>query len=90
MDVDGSLSVQYAVAGHVCTHSPLLLHLQIDAAGTQIYRLVIYLTGGYIIRFSHFINLQYTSYPPVTSYGKPLATWLLVQTFSQVVSMSTL
>ncbi len=30
------------------------------------------------------------SYPPVTSYGAPLATWLVVREFSQVVSMSAL
>ncbi len=30
------------------------------------------------------------SYPSVTSYGEPLATWLVVWTFSQVVSMSAL
>ncbi len=30
------------------------------------------------------------SYPSVTSYGEPLATWLAVWTFSQVVSMSAL
>ncbi len=30
------------------------------------------------------------SYPPVTLYGEPLATWLAARTFSQVVSMSAL
>ncbi len=42
------------------------------------------------ITLDYYIKDYVNVISPVISYGEPLATWLLVQTFSQVVNMSAL
>ncbi len=45
---------------------------------------------GYEITYYITSFLSWCHIAQVTSYGEPLVTWLVVQTYSEVVSMSTL